>query len=554
MIRFRVGVFTIVVCALLIGSRGSGQVAAPARRLAIPNRFSSAIDRGLAVPPDSPESARLRTRAARAPITVGSAQPGVIVGHRIGARGVPYRAGRVIVKFRPFSSAAGRMSALSAVSRTASIAPRPAYANFDVVTINPSEDAEAVARALAARTDVEYAQASYIVRPYFVPNDPLYKQYQWDMPAIDMERAWDVNQGGTDAVIVAVVDTGVAFMDRSIRYSNVAGFTQEGVSYPALGTIEVPFAMANQLAPSTRFVAPYDFIWDDSMAVDMDGHGTHVAGTIGQTTNDGIGTAGIAFNVKLMPVKVLNTDWDDIFGSPEEATDEVVARGVQYAADNGAKVINMSLGREGPPDCGTNPNQPLCAPAIEAAIKYAVGKGSVVVVAGGNSYEQGNATEVVAEIASRVAGAISVAATDPLHNRAYYSSTGKWVEVAAPGGSFRGFGDSGLIYQQTYDLSLVYTFMLPPSQFKAPRFDTFQYVGRSVVNGLSFAYQGTSMATPHVSGLAALLVQQGITSPAAVEAAIERFATDRGPVGRDDQFGYGEINARATLRGFGLGQ
>ncbi len=183
--------------------------------------------------------------------------------------------------------------------------------------------------------------------------------------------------------------------------------------------------MATELGPASRFVAPHDFIWNDDNPLDFDGHGTHVSGTIGQTTNDGTsggdqanggGTAGVAFNVKLMPVKVLASEWDVIFGAAAETggSDDVVAEGIRYAVDNGAKIINMSLGASGP--AGS-------APVIEDAIKYAVGKGAFIALAGGNDFEDGNPTEVLAEIASRVPGAVSVAAVDKNKAHAFYSST-----------------------------------------------------------------------------------------------------------------------------------
>src|SRR6185503_15568566 len=128
---------------------------------------------------------------------------------------------------------------------------------------------------------------------------------------------------------------------------------------PALGIVDVPFAIAPELGD--RFVAPRDFIWNDNDPVDMDGHGTHVSGTVGQLTNNGVGVAGMAFNVRIMPVKVISGTWDDIFGSPFAGTDDVVARGVRYAVDNGARVLNMSIGRQGPP-----------APVVQDAIAYAV--------------------------------------------------------------------------------------------------------------------------------------------------------------------------------------
>jgi serine protease len=239
-----------------------------------------------------------------------------------------------------------------------------------------------------------------------------------------------------------------------------------------------------------------------------------------------------------------------LFGSASDVGgfDDDIARAIRYAADNGAKIINMSLGGSGPSNCATNANQPECSPSIEAALRYAVGKGCFVTVAGGNEFEDTvppfgkNPTSVLAEIASRIPGVVSVGAVDRAKARAYYSSTGTYIELAAPGGSERGFGSNGFVRQQTFDFNFTDTFLLPPSQFRAPRFDVFGYIG----------YIGTSMAAPHVAGVAAMLMQQGITDPAVIEEALEKTAIDLGKTGRDDEFGFGLVDARAALRGLGL--
>jgi serine protease len=239
----------------------------------------------------------------------------------------------------------------------------------------------------------------------------------------------------------------------------------------------------------------------------------------------------VAYNVRIMPVKVIDGEWDFIFDSPEEGTDDTVARGLRYAADNGAKVINMSIGRTGPP-----------APAIEDAMRYAVSRGAFVVVSAGNSFDDGNPVEVLAQIAGRVAGAVAVGAVGRNLEHASYSTAGDYVELAAPGGNFSSGGAQAGILQQTLDDDFVFTFAGGPSRYAAPRFDVFGY----------FYFQGTSMAAPHVSGLAALLYDQGVTNPAAIEAALKKFAVDKGAAGRDDEFGHGLISARDTLRGLGL--
>jgi serine protease len=539
--------FTALTASWIVRGQTTNQPLVVIENLGLP-----AIDNGV-VQDDShaPNTAEAIRRRA-----LGAA----LAAQRAGQRtSTSYAPGRVIVKFRDAISTAGRLTALSTASRTASLRTRPSYADFDIVSIGPGEDAEAVARTLRARADVEYAQPAYRMHTHFKPNDPLYTLLQWNLPLIDLESAWDIQAQAGSAVTVAILDTGVAYMNAMITKTLRAFVGDDGQSYPALGPVTIPYAAATQLVRPGRFVAPYDFIWETDTPLDFDGHGTHVSGTVGQLTNDNIGTAGVAFNVKLMPVKVIGGVWDDIFGSPNEATDDVVARGIRYAADNGAQVINMSIGRTGPANCTTNSNVDGCAPAVESAIRYAVSKGSFVVIAGGNGFEEGNPTEVVAEIAARVPGAVSIAAVDRRATgqtgdrrclgttaqpdcHAYYSNTGSWVELSAPGGSERGFGRDGFVWQQTFDFTYTDTFLLPPSQFKAPRFDVLGYIGAI----------GTSMAAPHVSGVAAMLIQQGITRPAAVEAALEKFAVDLGASGRDNTYGFGLVDARNTLRGLGL--
>jgi serine protease len=441
-----------------------------------------------------------------------------------------YVSGSIIVKFRAGSGEPAINSTMRAVG--GSTRSQPSYADFEIMEIAADADPERVAAALRERPEVEYAQPRYRNYPMLRPNDPLYGR-QWNFPAIDMERAWDIQPEAGSEITVAVLDSGVAFFTGSLRYVSSDPFrlTPGGPLYPPLGVVDVPFAAAPELGEA-KFVSERDFIWNDNLPVDLDGHGTHVAGTLGQLTNNNVGVAGMAYNVRIMPVKVIDGVWDFIFDSPFIGTDDVVARGIRYAADNGADIINMSIGREtgGP------------ATAVEEAIRYAVGRGVFVAVSGGNTAESGNAPSRTAEAAPSINGMMAVAAVGRDLARAYYSTTNSYIEISAPGGSFRVDPVNGGILQQTLDQDLLHTYELGPQRFGPPRADVFAY----------YPFQGTSMATPHVSGLAAMLMQQGVRSPAAIEAAIKQFARDLGRAGVDNEYGSGLIQPRATLRGLGL--
>lgn len=522
--RWARAAIALIACAgLMVSSAGSQERPASRARVTVRDTGLPGIDRGLREnePPSDPAVRGVRAlRGTRAEV-------------RDPVRNRRYLSGSVIVKFRARADATAQSSALRGTG--ASGQRQPSFADFEIVDIPPDADAEAVATQLSLDPNVEYAQPRYRAQPMLRPNDPLYDR-QWNFPAIDMERAWDVQPAAGSEIVVAVLDSGVAFGTQTLRYENNTETCQlefGGPIFDPPGTVDVPFAVAPELGQS-KFVAPRDFIWEDETPFDLSGHGTHVSGTVGQLTNNGLGVAGMAYNVRIMPVKVIDDEWDCIFNSPQFATDDVVARGIRYAADNGANVINMSIGRAfgGP------------APAIEQALRYAVSRGVFVAVSAGNTYEEGNFPSRYAEHATSIAGMMAVGAVGRSLNRAYYSTTNIYVEIAAPGGDQRRDGGTGGILQQTLDLDLLETWAFGPQRLTPPRADAFAY----------YYLQGTSMATPHVAAFAALLMQQGVTSPAAIEAAIKQFARDLGAAGVDNEYGHGLIQPRAALRGLGLAQ
>ena len=504
----------------LLATSGVGQERSSRAPLVVQDVGLPGIDRGLREH-EAPLDPNTRARAAGRL----DERAGTVVNERL------YVGGSVIVKFRDGAATNEVNSAMRAV-RGSSL-QRPSYSDFEIMQIAADVDPEVAAAELRSRDDVEYAQPRYRNYPMLRPNDPFYDR-QWNFPAIDMERAWDIQPSAGNEITVAVLDTGAAFRTRTLRYENtsvscrpVAG----GPIFPPPGVMDVPFAVAPELGDA-KFVSPRDFIWENDQPFDLDGHGTHVSGTVGQLTNNSIGVAGMAYNVRIMPVKVLDGEWDCLFNSPGIGTDDTVARGIRYAADNGAHVINMSLGRTtgGP------------APAIRSAIEYAVSRGVFVSVAAGNSFDTGNSPNRSAEFAREIRGMVAVAAVGRSLQRAYYSTTNAYVEIAAPGGDQRRDGGPGGVLQQTLDQDLLHTYEDGPARLVPPRADAFAY----------YYFQGTSMAAPHVSAFAAMLMQQGIRNPAAIEEAMEQTARDLGNAGLDSEYGYGLIQPRAALRGLGL--
>lgn len=353
----------------------------------------------------------------------------------------------------------------------------------------PADRRDALLAALAARPEVELAEPDARVQlspeelapapaapaPAWegFPNDPKYR-YQWHLDQIGMPRAWKLADGG--GVIVAVLDTGVG-------YENHGRFR----ALPDLAGIE--------------FVAPYDFVDNDRHADDDHGHGSHVTGTIAQATHNGVGVAGIARNVRIMPLKVLSGSGSGSIGG--------IADAIRYAADNGAKVINMSLGG------------PLPSRALRKAVQYAHDKGVVVVCAAGND-GKGKVGYPAA-----YPGAIAVSATQFDESVTFYSNHGKDIDVAAPGGNTRvdqnGDGQPDGVLQNTIK------------------------IGDPTVNDY-YGYMGTSMASPHVAGVAALIVGEGVTDPDMVEQILKDTARRPGHQAfSKDKYGAGIVDAPAAI-------
>jgi serine protease len=307
------------------------------------------------------------------------------------------------------------------------------------------------------------------------PDDPLYK-HQWHFDMVHAEDGWKRAQG--KGVVVAVLDTGVS----PGKLSN-----GKKSKYPRVPDLR-----------KTEFVKGYNFVNNNADASDGHAHGTHVAGTIAQSTNNGYGVAGLAPKAKIMPVKVLS---DRGFGSVAG-----IANGIRWAADNGAHIINMSLGGGG------------YSATMAKAVKYAHSKGVFLACAAGNNGRQ------KVEFPAAYPGCNAVSALGPDGKLAFYSSYGKELAIAAPGGDTRvdlnGDGIPDGVLQNTIE----------PNNPQRHGF---------------FPFMGTSMATPHVAGAAALVMSQGVTDPDKVRSILQGSASQMNdPI----RFGAGGLDVGKAVK------
>jgi serine protease len=375
------------------------------------------------------------------------------------------------------------------------------------VKVVEDETTAAAARKLESDPRVAHAVPNYVATlTDYNPNDPgrggpgQWAQLQWNFASpfgINAPTAWQnaINAGdpGARGVVVAVLDTGVAYRTSSDgRY----------LTAPDLDR--------------SRFVSGHDFVRRNPYPYDRNGHGTFVAGLIGQKTNNGLGVAGLAYEARIMPVRVL-----DFEGKGDVAT---IARGIRFAARHGADVVNMSFEF----DIGLTASQ---IPDVISALRRANKRGVLLVAAAGNTED----TQVA--YPARAKHTIAVGATTEHGCLAEYSNTGTGLDLVAPGGG----GDAAIEGDPNC------------RPLETPGRDVYQYTFRGTSPrrfGLPGGYEGTSMAVPHVSAASALIIGSKVlgSSPdaSAIESRLETTARDLGAPGYDQYYGYGLLDAAAA--------
>ena len=376
-----------------------------------------------------------------------AAQPGVDND----PEGAPYVAGELLVAYEPGTSEEAEETVVrrSGARTLENLPGEVRLVSFPAIRREASEAVRerALARALAYlghKAAVEAVDYNYLREPYFIPNDPMLAN-QWGLISARFGGAWNDAKGGRAKV--AIVDSGA--------YSN----------HPDIG----------------RIIAQRDFVEDDAVADDDNGHGTHVTGIAGALTDNGKGVAGGCFDCELLIAKVM--------GRIGFTTDSRIVKAINWSANHGADVVNLSLGGSGD------------SSVLRTAVDRAYGRGALVVAAAGNEGTN------VPQYPAAYSKVIAVSATTADGRLARFSSRGDWVDLAAPGTDILSTRMSG-----GYD-----------------------------------RMSGTSMSAPFVSGLAGLLASRGMSADS-IRQRMQTTAKDLGPAGDDPQFGHGRIDADNAVR------
>jgi serine protease len=418
----------------------------------------------------------------------------------------PYAASEIVVRYAPVPSRAPGINAQAARR----VHPA-AVAETRLLRLGRGVSVTLALRRLRAQRNVEWAVPDYVAHAAgaLVPNDEGnghaakdWQQQQWNFVGqfgVDAPEAWanlaaDGAPGGR-GVIVAVLDTGVAYTNRG------------------------PFRRSPDFG-RYQFVQGYDFVAKNHYPNDRNGHGTFVASTIAEATNNRYGLTGLAYGARIMPIRVLDSG-----GEGEAST---IAEGVFYAVRHGAQVINLSL--EFSPGVTASD-----IPELIDALRYAHHRGVLVVAAAGNEGHTAIAYP------ARAPYVVSVGATTEHGCLAAYSNDGSGLTLVAPGGG----PDAGLPGDPN----------CRPEQPAGNDIYQVTFAGSSPrVFGTPSGYEGTSMATPHVSATAALIIASGVLgrhpAPAQITARMRATARKLGGGGDEALYGAGLINAAAaTARG-----